>query len=122
VPAKVTRDGLVARLTQWWEAVRERCAHLTPLVLHGEDGPEHHRRRTHCRQRLVECVQPYPVRVRLAYSPPSHSTDPPIERCWGLLETPWHGALLDSLDTVLRLAATMTWKGTPPLVALVTTT
>ena len=34
----------------------------------------------------------------------------------------WNGALLDSIDTVLRFAATMPWQGTHPFVTLVTTT
>jgi len=34
----------------------------------------------------------------------------------------WNGALLDSIDTVLRFAETMTWNGNHPMVALITTT
>jgi len=73
-------------------------------------------------QRMVEFVQPYHVTVRLAYYPPYHSKYNLIERCWGILENHWHGALLDSVDAVLQFASTMTWKGTHPIVALVTTT
>src|SRR5712692_5730535 len=46
----------------------------------------------------------------------------PIERCWGILEQHWNGALLDSLEAVIQYASTMTWKGTHPAVELVTTT
>jgi hypothetical protein len=122
VTSKVTSDCLVDRLAQWWVAVRERCAHITTLVINVDNGPENHSRRTQFMQRLVECVQPYHVTVRLAYYPPYHSKDNPIERCWGILENHWNGSLLDSIDTVLPFAATMTWKGRHPLVALVTTT
>ena len=122
VTSKVTSDCLVDRLTQWWEAVRERFAHITTLVINVDNGPENHSRRTQFMQRLVEFVQQYHVMVRLAYYPPYHSKYNPIERCWGILENHWHGALLDSIDTVLRFAATMTWKGTQPFVTLVTTT
>jgi hypothetical protein len=122
VTSKVTSDWLVDRLTQWWEAVRERCAPITPLVIKVDNGPENQSRRTQLMQRLVECVQPYHVMVRLASYPPYHSKYNPIERCWGIWENHWHGALLDAIDTGLRLAATMTWKGRHPLVALVTTT
>jgi len=45
-----------------------------------------------------------------------------MERCWGILETHGNGALRDSLEAVLQCARTMTWKGTPPGVELVTTT
>lgn len=122
VTAQVTRDGLVDRLAPWWEAVRARCAPLPPLVIHGENGPEHQSRRTQWMQRLVECVQPDHVLVRRASSPPSPSTDNPLARCWGLVEHPGHGSRLDAMATVLQWAATMPWQGTPPLVALVTTT
>jgi hypothetical protein len=40
----------------------------------------------------------------------------------GHLENHWNGALLDSVDAVLQYARTMTWKGKPPVFALVTTT
>jgi len=73
-------------------------------------------------QRLVEFVQHYRSTIRLAYYPPYHSKYNAIERCWGILEQHWNGALLDSLDAVIQYASTMTWKGKHPVVALVTTT
>jgi transposase len=120
--SKVTSDCLVDRLAQWWETVRERYAHITTLVLNLDNGPENHSRRTQFMQRLVEFVQQYHVNVRLAYYPPYHSKYNPIERCWGILENHWNGALLDSIDAVLQFASTMTWKGTHPVVERVTTT
>ena len=54
--------------------------------------------------------------------PPYHSKYNPIERCWGILEHHWNGALLDSLDAVLGFAGTMRWKGKAPVVQVVTTT
>jgi transposase len=122
VTSQVTSDWVADRLTQWWESVRTRFPHITTLVLNLDNGPENQSRRTPCMQRMVEFGQQYHVTVRLAYSPPSHSKYNPIERCWGILENHWNGALLDSIDAVLQFAATMTWKGTPPVVALVTTT
>jgi hypothetical protein len=59
--------------------------------------------------------------MRLAYSPPYQSKYTPIERCWGILDNHWHRALLDSIEAVLQLATTMTWKAKGPVVALVTT-
>ena len=122
VTSKVTSDCLADRLVQWWEAVRPRFPHITTLVLNVDNGPENHSRRTQFMQRMVEFVQQYQVTVRLAYYPPYHSKYNPIERCWGILENHWNGSLLDSIDTVLQFAATMTWKGIHPIVALVTTT
>jgi transposase len=122
VTSKVTSDCLADRLVQWWEAVRARFPHITTLVLNVDNGPENHSHRTQFMQRMVEFVQQYQVTMRLAYYPPYHSKYNPIERCWGILENHWNGSLLDSIDTVLQFAATMTWKGTHPIVALVTTT
>ncbi len=122
VTSRVTSDCLVDRLVQWWEAVRARFAHITTLVLNLDNGPENHSHRTQFVARLVRFVADYGLTVRLAYYPPYHSKYNPVERCWGILEQHWNGTLLDALDTVLRFAATMTWKGTRPTVALVTTT
>jgi hypothetical protein len=70
ITSKVTSDCLVDRLVQWWETVRERFAHITTLVIHLDNGPEHHSRRTQFMQRLVEFVYRYHLRVRLADYPP----------------------------------------------------
>lgn len=122
VTSQVPSDGLVERLAQWWESVRERCAARTTLVIPLENGPEHQSRRTQCLRRIVDVVPQYTVTVRLASSPPSQSKYTPMERCWGILEHHWNGSWLDAMDAVLQCAATMTWKGRHPVVTLVTTT
>lgn len=121
VTSKVTSDCLVDRLVDWWESVKERFAHITTLVINLDNGPESHSRRTQFMQRLMEFTQRFHLTIRLAYYPPYHSKYNPIERCWGILEQHWNGALLDSLEAVLQYAGTMTWKGNHPVVALVTT-
>jgi transposase len=122
VTSKVTSDCLVDRLSDWWESVKARFAHITTLVINLDNGPESHSRRTQFMQRLLEFAQRFHLTIRLAYYPPYHSKYNPIERCWGILEHHWNGALLDSLEAVIQYASTMTWKGKHPLVALVTTT
>ncbi len=42
----------------------------------------------------------------------------PIERCWGILEQHWNGALLSHVDTMLAWAQSMTWKGRRPIIHL----
>ena len=121
VLSKVTSDCLVDRLVDWWESVRERFPTITTLVLNLDNGPESHSRRTQFMLRLVEFAQRYCLKIRLAYYPPYHSKYNPIERCWGILEQHWNGALLDSLEAVSQYASTMTWKGNHPVVSLVTT-
>ncbi len=122
VTSKVTSDCLVDRLVDWWETVKERFPLVTTLLINLDNGPESHSRRTQFMQRLVEFAQCYHLTVCLAYYPPYHSKYNAIERCWGILEQHWNGALLDSVEAVIQYASTMTWKGKPPVVALVTTT
>jgi transposase len=122
VTSKVTSDCLVDLLIDWWESVKERFSHITTLLINLDNGPENHSRRTQFMQRLLEFAQRSHLKIRLAYYPPYHSKYNPIERCWGILEQHWNGALLDSVDAVIRYASTMTWKGKHPVVALVTTT
>jgi transposase len=121
VRSKVTSDCLVDRLLQWWESVKERFGQIKTLVMNLDNGPENHSHRTQFLQRLCEFAHTYQITIRLAYYPPYHSKYNTIERCWGILEQHWNGALLDSVDAVLHFAQTMTWKGKHPMVKLVET-
>jgi hypothetical protein len=121
VTSKVTSDCLIDCLTQWWDTVRSRFAHITTLVINLDNGPENHSRRTQFLARLLAFVRQYGITIRLAYYPPYHSKYNPIERCWGILEQHWNGSLLDTLDAVLQFAASMTWNGIHPIVDLATT-
>jgi transposase len=122
VTSKVTSDCLVDRLIDWWETVKERFSQIKTLLINLDNGPENQSRRTQFMQRLVEFCQHYHINIRLAYYPPYHSKYNPVERCWGILEQHWNGALLDSVDVIVQYARTMTWKGHHPVVKLVTTT
>ena len=121
VTSKVTSDCLADRLVQWWEAVRSRFTHITTLLINLDNGPENHSRRTQFMHRMVEFAHQYRLSLRLAYYPPYHSKYNPIERCWGILEHHWNGAILDTVEAVLNFTASMTWQGLHPVVALVTT-
>jgi transposase len=121
VTSKVTSDCLADRLVQWWESVRERFMYITMLVINLDNGPENHSRRTQFMQRMVAFVQQFGISVRLVYYPPYHSKYNPIERCWGILENHWNGAILDTVAAVLNYTASMTWNGIHPVVEVVTT-
>ena len=45
-----------------------------------------------------------------------------MERTFGWLEQHWCGSLLDTVETVVRFAETLTFKGNHPVVNLVTQT
>ena len=88
------------------------------MVIDLDNGPELASGRTQFIKRLVEFADRYNLRIRLVYYPPYHSKYNPIERCWGILENHWNGTLLDSVETTLNWAKTMTWKGIHPVVHL----
>ncbi|MFL6186109.1 MAG: ISAzo13-like element transposase-related protein, partial [Actinomycetes bacterium] len=98
VTSRVTSDCLVDCLARWWAGTRQRFAHITTLVLNLDNGPENHSHRTRFMQRLVQFAQQFHLTVRLAYYPPYHSKYNPVERCWGILEQHWNGALNRSAD------------------------
>jgi len=122
VKSRVTADCLVDRLQEWWYSVRKRFSHIDTLVINLDNGPENHSRRTQFMKRLLEFAKQSGLTICLAYYPPYHSKYNPVERCWGILENYWNGALLDSVEAVLRFASNMTYNGKHPIVQLVTTT
>ena len=117
--SKVTSDFIVDVLQMTWPILRD---HFQPqwLVIDSDNGPEHHSHRTQFIKRIVDFAQQNQVNVRLVYYPPYPSKYNPVERTWAVLEHHWNGALLDSVDTALHFAQTMTRRGKHPVVQLVT--
>ena len=72
--------------------------------------------------RLVALAQREQLTIQLAYYPPYHSKYNPVERTFGWLEQHWRGSLLDSVETVIGFAESLTFKGHHPTVNLVTRT
>ncbi|MFQ3616400.1 MAG: hypothetical protein SNJ57_04180 [Cyanobacteriota bacterium] len=70
--------------------------------------------------RLVALAQREQITIQLAYYPPCYSKYNPVERTFGWLEQHWRGSLLDSVETVVRFAESLTFKGQRPIVSLVT--
>ena len=114
--SKLTSDFMVDCLADCWTSLRERFPQVKTLVINLDNGPENHSRRTQFMQRITALVDSFQVAVQLAYYPPYHSKYNPIERVWGVLEKHWNGSLLDSCETVLRFAKSMTFRGVPPSV------
>ena len=121
VTSKVTSDCLVDILEVWWLSQAERFQQIDTLVINLDNGPENESHRTQFMARLVEFAKKYLLTIQLAYYPPYHSKYNPVERCWGILEKHWNGDLLDSVETVVHFAQTMTWKAHNPVVHLLTT-
>lgn len=119
--SKVTADFIVDVLEQWWRNVKERFSQIRTLLINQDNGGENSSRRTQFMKRLVEFAHRHQLHIRLAYYPPYHSKYNPVERAWAILEHHWNGAILDSVQTALNFAQTMTWKGKSPQVKLIQT-
>jgi hypothetical protein len=120
--SKATSDCIVDCVEMWWADVRLRFPDAERITLLQDNGPENSGRRTQFLKRMVDFVHDHQIDVRLAYYPPYHSKYNPIERCWGALEKHWNGSLLDTVNTVVEFAKTMTWKGAHPVITLLTKT
>lgn len=116
--SRETSDFIVDCLQHWWQDNQERYAHITQLVINLDNGPELQSRRTQFMARIVEFAEQTGLEIVLVYYPPYHSKYNPIERCWGILEMHWNGALLDSIETACQWARTMTWKYIEPVIQL----
>lgn len=120
--SKVTSDFIVDCLSDFWRTQRDRFPQVRTLVINQDNGPENHSRRTQFMQRISDFVDHFQMAIQLAYYPPYHSKYNPIERVWGALEKHWNGSLLDSLETILNFARSLTFKDHNPLVEFVSRT
>ena len=113
-----TSDFVADGLELWW--TNRQAAHpgVRRLLIDLDNGPEIGSSRTQFMKRLVEFSDRHQLTLELAYYPPYHSKYNLVERCWGILENHWNGALLNTIQTALQWAQTMTWRGVTPFVHL----
>lgn len=113
-----TSDFMVDALEWWWTNRQPVYPGLRRLLIDLDNGPEINSSRTQFIKRLIDFSDRQRLTLELAYYPPYHSKYNPVERCGGILENHWSGALLTSIDTALEWAKSMTWRGVAPLVHL----
>jgi len=114
-----TSDFIVDTLEDWWQDLTPQQQRQTQLLqLKVDNGPESSGVRTQFLKRMVEFSDQIGKPIQLLYYPPYHSKYNPIERCWGILEQHWNGTQLKDVNTMLRWAQSMTWKGIHPIVKL----
>lgn len=114
-----TSDFIVDGLYAWWDRLPpEERRDFSRLQIKADNGPESNGQRTQFLKRMVEFADHIRKPIQLLYYPPYHSKYNPVERCWGILEQHWNGALLANVDTMLGWAGSMTWKGIHPVVTL----
>ncbi len=113
-----TSDFVADCLDLWWADRQAAHPGVTRLLIDLDNGPEIASSRTQFMKRLVEFADRTRLTLELAYYPPYHSKYNRVERCWGILENHWNGALLTSIATTVKWAQTMTWNGVAPIVHL----
>jgi hypothetical protein len=113
-----TSDFVADCLELWWTNRQSVHPGVRRLLVDLDNGPEIASSRTQFMKRLVAFSDRHQLTLELAYYPPYHSKYNLIERCWGILENHWNGALLTSIQTALEWAKTMTWRGVSPIVHL----
>ena len=116
-----TSDFIVDCLEHWWDENKEQNSHIRQLVINLDNGPQNSSHRTQFMKRMIEFADKNNLEIVLVYYPPYYSKYNPIERCWGILENHWSATLLDTIETTLEWAKTMTWKGISPVIKLVET-
>lgn len=122
ITGPLTADAIADCIRETWLMIADRFPTVRTLLLNLDNGPENHSRRTQFMKRLTELVDECQLAIELAYYPPYHSKYNPIERVWGVLEQHWNGTLLDSVNTVLQFAKTMTYNRVHPLVKQISKT
>lgn len=114
-----TSDFMIDNLWMWWENISPQDQEeINVIQIKMDNGSESSGVRTQFLKRMVEFARKIRKKIQLLYFPPYHSKYNPIERCWGILEQHWNGAILSDVETMLEWAKTMTWKGLKPIVNL----
>jgi hypothetical protein len=118
IESKLTADCIVDRLEEYYYKNDFKDS-IDVMVINSDNGPEGNSKRTQFIKRIVEFAAKIDKKIILAYYPPYHSKYNPIERVWGRLEQWWNGDLLDSIETIVKFAESVTWKGFHPVVSVV---
>jgi hypothetical protein len=113
-----TSDFVADVIADWAGRKQPSFPQVKELLINLDNGPESSGQRTQFLQRMVDLADATGWRIHLVYYPPYHSKYNPVERCWGVLERHWNGALLSNVPTALAWCSSMTWKGLKPLVWL----
>jgi len=114
-----TSDFIVDCLEWWFHSNKDNFSHINELVINLDNGPSLESHRTQFIKRMIEFKQKTKFAIKLIYYPPYHSKYNPIERCWSALENSWNGAILNTVDTAIKWAGNMTFKGKNPTIHLV---
>ena len=110
-------DFIVDRLEEIWPEIQEKYG-VDILTINADNGMENSSSRTQFIKRLVAFAGKSNITIKLAYYPPYHSKYNPIERVWGAYENHINGDVMDTVETTLKFAESMTYNGKNPIVKL----
>ena len=113
----VSSDFIVDRLEEIWPVIHAKYG-ADILTINADNGMENSSSRTQFIKRLVEFAGRYNITIKLAYYPPYHSKYNPVERVWGVYENHICGDIMDSVETTIKFAESMTYNGRKPIVNL----
>lgn len=111
-------DFIVDCLEEIWPEIQARYG-VNVITLNSDNGTENSSSRTQFIKRLVEFASNSHTTINLAYYPPYHSKYNPVERVWGVYENHISGDIMDSVETTLKFAESMTYNGKTPVVKLI---
>ena len=109
----MSSDFIVDRLEEVWPVIQEKYG-ADILTINADNGMENSSSRTQFIKRLVEFADRYNITIKLAYYPPYHSKYNPVERVWGIYENHICGDVMDSVETTIKFAESMTYNGKSP--------
>lgn len=110
-------DFIVDRLEEIWPIIQEKYG-VDTLTINADNGMENSSLRTQFIKRLVEFAGKSNIKIKLAYYPPYHSKYNSIERVWGAYENHISGDVMDTVESTLKFAESMTYNGKNPIVEL----
>ena len=111
-------DFIVDCLEEIWPQIQAQYG-ADILTINADNGMENSSSRTQFIKRLVEFSADSKITINLAYYPPYHSKYNPIERVWGVYENHINGDIMDTVETTLKFAESMTYNGKKPAVKLI---
>lgn len=116
-PGYASSDFIVDRLEEIWPIIQDKYD-VNALTINADNGMENSSSRTQFIKRLVEFADKFNITIKLAYYPPYHSKYNPVERVWGVYENHICGDIMDTVETTIKFAESMTYNGKEPFVKL----
>lgn len=114
-----TADFIVDALEKWWLERQFMKDEYHTLMIDLDNGQSVASTTKRFMGRIVAFSKQINMPIQLVYYPPYHSKYNPVERVWAALENYWKPLILNTVDSALKIAEQMTWKGFNPIVSFI---